>query len=400
MNDRETKMTRGELYDLVWSVPITRLSKKYGLSDVGFAKICKKHNIPRPPRGYWARVESGQKLKKTPLPPGNKDLIIELPQKRNTEIKEKIQSEAQKTKKFTAPIMIPESLRGANPIVKQTNDILKSIEPDHLGILNPPKNDCLDISVSKKSLRRSLIIMDGLIKTLEGNGYDFFLSDECTQVRLLDVTLKIKMSEEITTVQKEPKKHDLDGYYNFGHSRFDTERVPSGKLCLTIDEHFWRWNENYRKNWRDTGKKTLEEQLHGFANGLVAAAVRKKACLQEKEERQRKEREIELQRQERMRIRAEKIEQKKNEQQKVSKLLADAGNWEKSLLLRKFIAEVERQAEEGEISSIQDGNLKEWICWAYQQADRLDPFSGNTHSILDEEIEEEIKPERPYLSRW
>jgi len=61
---------RKELYKKVWETPITRLSKEYGLSDVGFAKICKKYNIPRPPRGYWARKTAGYRVKRLPLPPG------------------------------------------------------------------------------------------------------------------------------------------------------------------------------------------------------------------------------------------------------------------------------------------------------------------------------------------
>ena len=35
-------INRKELYKKIWETPITRLSKEYGLSDVGFAKICKK----------------------------------------------------------------------------------------------------------------------------------------------------------------------------------------------------------------------------------------------------------------------------------------------------------------------------------------------------------------------
>lgn len=35
-------INRKELYTKVWETPITRLSKEYGLSDVGFAKICIK----------------------------------------------------------------------------------------------------------------------------------------------------------------------------------------------------------------------------------------------------------------------------------------------------------------------------------------------------------------------
>jgi hypothetical protein len=49
------KLTRNELYAMVWDKPITRLSKEFGISDVGFAKICRKHNIQLPARGYWAR---------------------------------------------------------------------------------------------------------------------------------------------------------------------------------------------------------------------------------------------------------------------------------------------------------------------------------------------------------
>lgn len=59
--------TRQELYDLVWSTPISNLAAKYGLSDRGLAKICGRHHIPVPGRGHWARVEAGQKTTKTPL---------------------------------------------------------------------------------------------------------------------------------------------------------------------------------------------------------------------------------------------------------------------------------------------------------------------------------------------
>ena len=78
-------INRKELYKKVWEMPITQLSKEYGLSDVGLAKICKKHNVPRPPRGYWARKAAGYNVKQLPLPPGD-DVIIEIapnPHRRN-----------------------------------------------------------------------------------------------------------------------------------------------------------------------------------------------------------------------------------------------------------------------------------------------------------------------------
>ena len=40
---------REELYAQVWSEPMIKLAPKYGLSDNGLRKICKKLNIPLPP---------------------------------------------------------------------------------------------------------------------------------------------------------------------------------------------------------------------------------------------------------------------------------------------------------------------------------------------------------------
>lgn len=71
MHYEKVRFKRKELYEKVWSTPMTNLSKEYGLPDVGLAEICKKYNIPPPPRGYWAKKEAGQKPKKTPLHAGD-----------------------------------------------------------------------------------------------------------------------------------------------------------------------------------------------------------------------------------------------------------------------------------------------------------------------------------------
>ena len=62
------RLTRQELYDQVWSTPMRKLALRYGLSDVGLAKICARHDIPRPLRGYWAKKEFGKAPPQTPLP--------------------------------------------------------------------------------------------------------------------------------------------------------------------------------------------------------------------------------------------------------------------------------------------------------------------------------------------
>jgi len=46
-NNGTVTMTREELYELVWSKPVRQLAGEFGFSNVGLAKICKRHEIPR-----------------------------------------------------------------------------------------------------------------------------------------------------------------------------------------------------------------------------------------------------------------------------------------------------------------------------------------------------------------
>lgn len=60
--------TREEFYKLVWSKPLTHLAKEFHISDVALHKICRKHDIPNPPLGWWAKKEAGKPVEQTPLP--------------------------------------------------------------------------------------------------------------------------------------------------------------------------------------------------------------------------------------------------------------------------------------------------------------------------------------------
>ena len=46
--------TKELLEKLVWEKPTSKIAKDYGVSDVAIAKLCKKYNIDKPGRGYWA----------------------------------------------------------------------------------------------------------------------------------------------------------------------------------------------------------------------------------------------------------------------------------------------------------------------------------------------------------
>jgi hypothetical protein len=67
--NRDTfRLTREQLYDLVWSEPMWRLCKHFGISDVAIAKQCRKIGVPLPERGYWNKLQAAHKVRRTPLP--------------------------------------------------------------------------------------------------------------------------------------------------------------------------------------------------------------------------------------------------------------------------------------------------------------------------------------------
>ena len=61
-------VSRDELYRLVWSEPMTRIAERFGVSGSYLARICTLLNVPRPERGYWAKLEVGKAPPRKPLP--------------------------------------------------------------------------------------------------------------------------------------------------------------------------------------------------------------------------------------------------------------------------------------------------------------------------------------------
>ena len=52
-------VTREDLYEKVWTTPLSRLAPQFGLSDTGLKKICARMQIPTPSRGYWNKLADG-----------------------------------------------------------------------------------------------------------------------------------------------------------------------------------------------------------------------------------------------------------------------------------------------------------------------------------------------------
>lgn len=84
---------------------------------MGFAKLCKRNEIPRPPLGYWARKVAGQTPPITPLPRAGEDWEIKITAHERTIEDPGLRAEAEKELAQVTPeepIIGQESLRGAH----------------------------------------------------------------------------------------------------------------------------------------------------------------------------------------------------------------------------------------------------------------------------------------------
>ncbi|HMG17988.1 MAG TPA: hypothetical protein VK573_04635 [Gemmatimonadales bacterium] len=162
----ETRVSREELYEKVWTEPVRTVAKGFGVSDVALAKQCKNLKIPLPGRGYWSKKAAGKSVRRIPLPalPLNDAVTPRAktfsppPVIVNPELPGPVADQIAFEADPANAIVVREDLRSLQPLVKATRDVLEGkVDPGNWRDGLTPR---LDIDVSKSQLRRALPIMD------------------------------------------------------------------------------------------------------------------------------------------------------------------------------------------------------------------------------------------------
>lgn len=387
--------SREELYEQVWSEPMISLARKYGLSDVGLRKKCKKLNIPLPPQGYFLRGQRRKEEKRPPLPPFQGDCTIEIKksnkgfppafvdqdQYREAEARIAYENFPENC------IQVQERLTSPHPLIEKAKTILGNIGSSgaNNGIITAWRDECLDIRVSKQSMGRALRIMDALLKALESRGFKVSISGRSyghiahiTTVSVLGVVHEFGLKENLDQIKhvppKESKKEPSWLHY---HSKFDY--IPSGRFTLAITGYV---GEGGRASWSDGKKQKVENCLNDFIIGLVKASVidRARALQREREEKARMEV---------ARKRAEEQRRREEEKKRIQNLITEAQSWKQSQQIREYITAVRAKAIENNGEITPGSELYQWIAWANQLADRLDPLVNSRPSNPDVDSETE-----------
>jgi hypothetical protein len=58
--ESSASLSREELYALVWVEPMLKVAARFGVSSSYMARVCSQLQVPRPERGYWAKLEVGK----------------------------------------------------------------------------------------------------------------------------------------------------------------------------------------------------------------------------------------------------------------------------------------------------------------------------------------------------
>jgi hypothetical protein len=372
------RLSRQELYDLVWSEPVMNLAIRFGISDVALKKTCARASIPTPDRGYWAKKQAGKPTIQVSIPrrpPGMSDEIFlggagnnnyysygsrtkeELlgPLPPPPEFIESLEHVRESIKKAVGKISVPREVRIWHPaidrLLKDDDRRREAQRSDSYSWDKPLFDSPLE--------RRRLRLLNGLffgVARMNGKpringreGRDIYLS-----VYTQGVFIDLDRSKE-------------------SHRRGQQQPANDSSLCLSIRRDYRP--ESVMKTWLDNNAGKLETKLTEIAVEVILAAeteyregairqhewrIKRKAQLEE-EQRQRK---IEAEREERDR-------EARQKQARVDRLMKDAAALQRASEIRKYVDTVRAAFSNDGPTRAED--FETWSTWALAQADRIDP---------------------------
>jgi hypothetical protein len=322
-------MTRSELYDLVWSKPMTHVAKEFGMSDVAVRKHCVKHDIPTPPLGYWAKLAHGKSVKRPALPTRQRpadeyvDLTPRDPVSVSTEAEEVRQRAERERIRLEGQLRVPEELpEKPHVVVRSLRAALRKTKADAEGFLDLKQDDLPGICIGRASKDRVLCLFEGLFNSCEQEGHTLVRSDGKFRLEVDGEPFKIRVYATKDRRPHEPtprerREQEERERWRAAHPEwYSTRRAkayrswdyfPSERLTLEIcDTNDYSWREHALvKRWRDRESAPIESRFGDIFVWLKPAAVAAKEKRLEIEEKRRK-REEEERRRAKLRERREK----------------------------------------------------------------------------------------------
>jgi hypothetical protein len=381
----EKSLSRQRLYELVWAEPMIKIAARYGVSSSYLARVCTRLRVPRPARGYWAKLAVGIQSKLPSLPearPGD-----ELAWNREGY-------------PAAAPVLPRPPAAKGNPVLLEPSKPLRKRLTQHNLIngvkqlfetarvssyadpkyLKPAKKLLVDLCVTKTGLDYALKFANQLFLELEAQGHRVVIAPHgemlrresveerenppkrehgyhhrdqwspfrCTVVYVGTVAIGLTIIEMSEAVQvrhvngeyiRESEYVAPKHRYGIDRTWTTTKNLATGRLCLQAyspyhgAERVWQWKESEVEKLIDRTPVIVEElgRAAEEISRLVAEAKRRAEA---------QEREWQIAQQKRLKEEADRrvaaaLKDSKEE------LLQFIARWVEARNLERFFAEVE-----------------------------------------------------------
>lgn len=373
--------TREELYELVWAEPVRVIAERIGMSDVALAKTCRKHGVPLPPRGHWAKVAAGKRTHRIPLSsrglgmpqivrfggnrrdryctPAN---LVEMEISPPPEFDEPVGDIVARVTKVVGKVAIPRDFGKAHRGIRRLldEDAERKREYESLSYRSFYSAPFFDSGFERRRLR----IINALMVALERNGAK-------ATIRGKDPDgFSVSVGEQVVDLSIDHPGIARSGW----HPSSRTPLPASHKLRAGIGRY--HNFQDIRTVWEDDGDTRIESFVGEIVvNTIVAAELQYRA--QETGHHEwlikRKAQMIEQ-----ARIRKEEAERRELErlrqleQARIDRLLGEAADFRRANDIRAYVHSVQQALRNGSPEHSAD-ELAEWSRWALAQADRIDP---------------------------
>jgi hypothetical protein len=361
------EVNRQELYDLIWSKPGTKLSSEFGVSDVAIAKRCRKLNIPRPSRGYWAKIDAGHKPRKPPLPPTADELFLQAAEK-----------------PVAKSLPLSKGLGQLHPLAAELMKALSAGKPDVQKRINIRESKLPEVTVTKALAERAAKAFNVIMNEVEPRGIVFRKSRSSYDAGYFQKghdRLYLEIEEELVegTEELARGKRRQSSYY--GHT---DRRVPSGNLTFSLKTDRYaaretkRWKEGAETGLSEVLAQTVQEICRHYVEAQkrrAQEAIEQERRRMEWEESQKKWREEEAirRKEEREQKHAEAIETTMRHRK--DDLLKAAEWWRLHEAVQGFISACEQRWRTEQTNDLKP-DQEEWLEWARKTAESLCPFES------------------------
>jgi hypothetical protein len=384
MNGKPTaqsrRVSREELYALVWKTPLSRLGTEFGITGNGLAKICDRLKVPYPPRGYWAKKEAGKAVVTFKLPERSDGIpewidIHPTPPKPKPlpEVKALIEAAAAEVDK----VAVPETLNGLHPKVnawitqhkreqKEREQENRRRSRDPWGWTRPLLED-----LTERDLYR-FRVTSAIFEAVEKAGSKIVDAPITGRVTFLVSGQKIECSIVEKMLKSLMRPEGNAAKWTAYPEHHQSGLQSSGFLRVTITTYLSR----KQPQWIETPTKKIADWLTEIVGAIIGAGPILVEQQRQREESARRYREEEARRYERQR-------QRELDERRWIRFREYAAGWEERIKLMTFLAELQRRLEIEGDTQIGDRQLSEWIAWAQEKIDALDPFRRGLGGLFE-----------------